>query len=374
MALISVIIPAYNVEKYLRECLDSVVNQTYKNLEIICVNDGSTDSTPDILREYESKDDRIKVIDQENKGLSGARNTGLRHCKGDYVYFIDSDDYIEADAMEKLHDISEEKSLDCVIFKLINFDDDTNEKFETEYYNMDFLKESVEDKVFSHRDISEDIFRVAVSIPGKFFKRDLIKDMEFVEGIIFEDNPFFVEVLFKAEKLYFLDEYLYNRRVREDSIITSTKNFTDYITVSNMMGDIAKKYGLYDEYKGPFYEKTIYNTFLRLNQVNDEDKKEFFLKMKEDYQSKKDEYVNDEAFKNIDPRIREIYCKCIEADTAKELELYLEVYDLNVKLEENIEIKNQYNRERLKLFHRSHELSSKLNELANENRELKKDN
>ena len=119
--LISVIIPVYNVEKYLRRCVDSVIGQTYKNLEIILVNDGSTDSSGEICDEYKAKDNRIIVINQENRGLSGARNTGIENAKGDYISFIDSDDWIKDDTYQ--YCISKIKSyvnVDVVQFGIIN--------------------------------------------------------------------------------------------------------------------------------------------------------------------------------------------------------------------------------------------------------------
>ena len=108
---ISVIIPVYNVEDYLEECLDSIINQTFKDLEIICINDGSQDNSLNILEEYAEKDNRIKIITTKNQGLSAARNRGLENITGDYVYFIDSDDYLELTAFEELYAVSEEKSL-----------------------------------------------------------------------------------------------------------------------------------------------------------------------------------------------------------------------------------------------------------------------
>ena len=101
-AKITVIIPVYNVEKFLRTCLDSVINQTYQNLEIICVNDGSTDSSPEILKEYFEKDDRIIIINKENGGLSSARNAGLDAATGEYVAFLDSDDWISKNFCKEL--------------------------------------------------------------------------------------------------------------------------------------------------------------------------------------------------------------------------------------------------------------------------------
>ena len=103
MPIVSVIIPVYNTEQYLKQCLDSVINQTFKDIEIICVNDGSEDNSPEILNEYAKKDDRIKIINKENDGLGRARNTGLEYVTTGLVCFIDSDDYFTEDAVEKLY-------------------------------------------------------------------------------------------------------------------------------------------------------------------------------------------------------------------------------------------------------------------------------
>ena len=114
---ISVIIPVYNVEKYLRECLDSVISQTLAEIEIVCVNDGSKDGSRDILSEYEKKDDRIVVVDKENGGLSSARNCGLDVAKGKYVYFLDSDDLLNSqEALSELYQKAEENKLDQLFF------------------------------------------------------------------------------------------------------------------------------------------------------------------------------------------------------------------------------------------------------------------
>ena len=114
--VVSVIIPVYNVEKYLEECIDSVLAQTYQNIEIILVDDGSTDSSGLICDRYAEKNTNISVIHQKNSGLSAARNSGLNKANGDYIYFLDSDDYISADAIEKLFSIAENDKSDIVFF------------------------------------------------------------------------------------------------------------------------------------------------------------------------------------------------------------------------------------------------------------------
>ena len=119
-SLVSIIVPVYNVEKYLRKCLDSIVNQTYKNIEVICVDDGSPDNSIDILREYRAKDDRVTIIRQKNKGLSGARNTGIKNATGKYIMFIDSDDWVELNMVELMTKKMDNKNLELAVCGTIN--------------------------------------------------------------------------------------------------------------------------------------------------------------------------------------------------------------------------------------------------------------
>lgn len=383
---VSVIVPVYNVEDYLNECIDSLINQTLDDIEIICVDDGSTDSSAEILRGYE--DERIKIITHENGGLSVARNTGLEHVSGEYIYFLDSDDILCENALEIMYNTSQEKSLDMLIFKLINFDDDTKEKFSSPYYDMEFLKESVGDDVFSHSDVAEYIFDIAVTIQSKFFRKDLIGDLRFIEGYIFEDNPFFIETFFKAKRVYFLDEYLYLKRSRLESI-TSTHNdkFFDIIPISDILIDISKKYGVYESYKESLFKKILRNIYLRFSLVRDEYKDEFFIKLKEFFSSKSEEFENDKAFLDLeDNKMKEIYYSAIESQNAREYELSIKCIDFKKELEktekklqksiehkdEILKVKNKYNKQKVALLHRSKELSFKLNELSNENKQLKK--
>ena len=236
MIKVSVIIPVYNVERYLEECLDSVVNQTLEDIEIICINDGSTDNSLDILDTYAKKDSRIKIINQENRGLSASRNNGLKISTGKYICFLDSDDYLELNALMEAYAISERYSLDMCLFKLINFDDITKKQCSEEYFDMGYLKELVGDNVFDHHVVGEVLYRISVTAHSKLFNRDLIFDMKFPEGLIFEDDAFFTEAIFKSERVFFLDKYLYNRRLRADSIThANTERFIDWIEIYNLL-------------------------------------------------------------------------------------------------------------------------------------------
>ena len=293
MVKISVIVPVYNTENYLRECLDSIVNQTFDDIEIICINDGSTDSSLDILREYEESDKRISVVCQPNSGLSITRNHGIRLAKGDYIYFIDSDDYLELTALEELYRASDENNLDLLIFKLINFDDGTTNKYTSEYYEMESLK-YLNGKVFNYADIGEDALNFAVSAPGKFYKRELIHDMKFPEKLIFEDNVFFAQAMLKAKRVSFYDKHLYNRRIRNDSITTTkTIKFADSIIIINKIIELSKEFDVYEQFKYGLAKKKIDSAYFRYSLVDDEFKEEFFKRVQNDFTDYGNEYEKD---------------------------------------------------------------------------------
>ena len=140
MVEISVIVPIYNAEDYLDESLNSIVNQSFRDLEIIFVDDGSTDNTLERLNEYAEKDNRIQVYSQENQGPGGATNTGLDKATGKYIYLMDADDIIDLSALGELHSIMEEKDVDMVIFPTIDYDEDTGTYSKPEYFSMEVTK------------------------------------------------------------------------------------------------------------------------------------------------------------------------------------------------------------------------------------------
>ena len=321
MVKVSVIIPVYNVEIFLEECLDSVVNQTLKDIEIICVNDGSTDNSLSILESYAKKDNRIKIINQENQGVSVSRNNGLKISAGKYICFLDSDDYLEVNTLMESFNISEQYSLDICLFKLINFDDITKKQFTEEYYDMPFLKELVGNNVFNCHDIGETLFRISVTVHSKLFKRDLISTMRFPEGLIFEDNAFFTEAIFKAERVFFLDKYLYHRRLRAGSVTNSNnERFMDWIEIYNLLIEITKDYGFYDDYKKVLYYKAISNSYVKFKEIDEKYKEAFFKKLKEDYIQKHKEWKNDEVFIHLNEDVKLIFDSAIFSKNHKEFE------------------------------------------------------
>lgn len=298
MVKVSVVIPVYNVEDYLEECLDSIINQTLDDIEIICINDGSTDSSLNILEKYANLDGRIIIHSQENSGLSASRNRGIDLSNGDYIYFIDSDDTLELNALSELYEFSNSNNLDLLIFKVINFYDGSGKKFTSKYYEMSFMKK-FNKKIFDYNDIGEKAFKMSVSAPGKLYKKDLLDSIRFEEGLIFEDNLFFAEVMIKAKRVSFLNKHYYNRRIRENSITTTrTLKFADSFVIVNKIIELFKRENLYEDYKKPLIENKIYAAHNRLSLVDEEYKEEFFQILKKDFSNFKDDFENDDVFKN----------------------------------------------------------------------------
>ena len=208
---VSVIVPVYNVEKYLKQCLDSIVNQTYKNLEIIIVNDGTKDNSMKIVEEY-LQDKRIKVINKENGGLGSARNRGIEEATGDYISFVDSDDYIDLNMYEKLVNIITNEEV--VIFNHSRFDDITGEIIKKKYTKENKMKKLEESINYLYSNIE-------ISCWNKIYKTNFIKENKFrFMEILYEDVCWNIEVFYNVKNVKIINESFYFYRVnRKDSIM-----------------------------------------------------------------------------------------------------------------------------------------------------------
>lgn len=218
--LVSIIVPVYNVEQYLRECLDSLCKQTYKNLEIICIDDGSTDGSSSILREYAEKDERFVVITQSNAGQAAARNAGLKIASGEWIASVDSDDYVDISLIEKCIQHAD-SDIDVISFCARYFSDIDNIT----------LRGSWLEKPFSGKmKITETLIPKLLSyFWDKLWRRDLIEKSGcyFPEGLIFEDICFSRRVLSLADNVYFLQEKLYHYRKRNGSTMDTVYKLND---------------------------------------------------------------------------------------------------------------------------------------------------
>lgn len=218
MDLISVIVPVYNVEKYLRECVDSILRQVYTNLEIILVDDGSTDSSGTMCDEYAKKDDRIRVIHKQNGGLSDARNAGLDICSGEYISFVDSDDIISDYFIEYLHDTMVRENSDIVALRqTARFWDDGIQK-----PNFDDSPDYQTDNLSSFDALIQMYYQVIpTGIQHKFYKRFLFDDLRFPKGYLYEDLATSYKLFMKCSTISLISPAIYGYRKRSGSIIRS---------------------------------------------------------------------------------------------------------------------------------------------------------
>lgn len=216
---ISIIVPIYNVQEYIERALESIVNQTYNNLEIILINDGSTDSSLKICEKYEKTDKRIKLISQKNKGLSGARNTGLETATGEYIMFIDPDDTFELDACEKLYKAIEKTNADYVIANYRNMDEDDT-KWKYPVFDLNKYKEmkvDIEDSATSFYIMNSGVW-------NKIFRKSFLDSIEvkFIEKLPAEDAIFTTYCFIKANNVHYIPEIVYNYRLRQSNSISSS--------------------------------------------------------------------------------------------------------------------------------------------------------
>ena len=216
---ITVIVPVYNVENYLRKCLDSIIAQTYKNLEIIVVNDGSTDASGEICKEFAEIDHRIIYIEQENAGLSATRNTGLENMSGDYVTFVDSDDWIEQDYVETLYKKIVEYQADIAVGNYYSF----NESEGMFYFHI--LGDSYYEKVYDNVSIFENLYEsqemksfALISAWGKLYKVGLFEQLRFDIGKLGEDGYLNQKIYLLAEKIVYIHKGIYSYRIRNNSL------------------------------------------------------------------------------------------------------------------------------------------------------------
>ena len=211
--LISVIVPIYNVELYLEKCIVSIINQTYKNLEIILVNDGSPDNCPQICEEYAKKDSRIKVIHKKNGGLSDARNYGIDIANGKYLCFIDSDDYIADQMIEKLYQNLKKNKSDISICNF--YETYSNDYLKFYPFPEKKLKISGNAKFYN---IYNKYFLSTIAAWGKLYKKEIFNNIKYPLGKIHEDEAIITEVLKNAKVISYFDEPLYYYVQREKSI------------------------------------------------------------------------------------------------------------------------------------------------------------
>jgi glycosyltransferase involved in cell wall biosynthesis len=253
MPKVSVIIPIYNIENYIKQCLDCISNQTLKDIQIICVDDASEDNSCRIVEEYTNKDSRIILLKhKQNLGLSAARNTGLKNVNGEFVYFMDGDDLLEGDALEVCYNECKKNQLDILTFDAdvfvdCNFSGDS--LCELKDFNYDRKKLLQSNKIFS----GESFFSFAVknnafkpSVCLSFINSKLLKinNLTFYPGIFYEDQVFTIQLYFLSNRIMYYPRKFFKRRIRDYSIMTNKigyKNIHDILVISEEILKLCEK-------------------------------------------------------------------------------------------------------------------------------------
>ena len=280
--MISVIIPIYNVEKFLRKCLDSIVNQTYKDLQIILVNDGSTDKSGKVCDEYAERDSRIHVVHQKNQGLSKARNVGLSLAKGEYITFIDSDDYIELDTYSIVNQAIRENNFPDLIFYR---EKSVDTKGKTVYIQGDTPSGEIlqKDRKFAEKRIIGDLIN---GVCDKVFRAEVINGLSFEIGKMYgEDFRFNLEMLKRVKTVVYIDQIKYSYVMNAESITHKAfnpnsfdqvyfkdsvvemvkKNFPEYLKISEKRAFLARL-----RMCRPIYHEKLEKTYKEQLKIYDE--------------------------------------------------------------------------------------------------------
>jgi len=267
---VSVIIPVYNTEKYLREALDSIVNQTLKEIEIITINDGSTDSSLDILNEYAQKDNRIIVYSQENKGQAIARNLGIEKSKGRYVYFFDSDDILLPTALEETYNKCEKDNLDLCFFDADIFYDDIKYDLHFDYKRCHLL----EDKIYDGIEITNillDINKFRASPCLYLLNANFLNSIKlYFHNVIYEDELFGVLLYIQATRVGLVCENFFLRRVRTNSTITkpyTSHNLNSHFFIINQLLEFSKANNSYKQIIDRFCSNIVNVAVYRANSL-----------------------------------------------------------------------------------------------------------
>lgn len=367
MVKVSVVMPIYNVEEFLEESLGSIINQTLKDIEIICINDGSTDNSLNILKEFASNDERITVIDQKNGGHAVATNRGIDLAKGEYLYLMDSDDKVSLTTLEETYNYAKKTYVDFVIFQSMNYVHDEDRHFKSEDYSMNEVADFIGDTVVNYKDLGDLIFKITVTPWSKLYNNRFIqeKNIRFPEGLVFDDNIFFWDVLFNAKRISFYRKYLFTRRWYSYSSTTNGDlRFLDSIQINNLMIDRFKKYGLFEKYKSTLYNRKVNLCFDKYCFIKKEYQEQYYEALYDDFQKIISEGDYDDYINHLDERNKKIFLSCVESNSYKEFNFEMGYYDKSNTVK-RIQKENKQLSDKIKM------LNEQINRLIDENNDLK---
>ena len=255
---VSLIIPVYNAEEFLDESIGSLLNQTLKDIELVCVNDGSKDNSLNMLKNFAEKDSRVIIIDQPNGGCGAARNKALDNAIGEYIYFFDPDDYILPNALEKLYENAKSNDSDFTIFKIASFRDGEPINYDSPGFEFEkiFPNADFQNFTFSYKDVKRHVLLSSFAPWTKFYKKEFLDkydDFRFHTDVAFDDVPFHVQSMLRASKISYVPEFFYHYRLSNPNSVNNTaSNAPDILKIVNFVEDFLKNNGFYNEFKEEF--------------------------------------------------------------------------------------------------------------------------
>lgn len=305
MPKLSIIIPVYNVEKYVSNCLESILNQPFKDLEVICVNDGSSDKSLSVLQEYKNRDERMIIIDKKNEGSGVARNSALAIARGEYIFFVDGDDWIEENSLDKMISEADKLQTDILIFGGLSY---YEEKGRKGGYSANKLPKKYLNKIFSSEDIKKDVFKFPSTAWTKLYRREFLmkNNIKFQEIKVGQDQlPFFHSII-TAEKIALLPQNLYCYRKNRKGAVTAVKKKKNFspIYVFYAVEEVLQNTDKLDDYKDIFVKKYFSKATSWLAKFQDDMKEGYF----EEY-SKLLKHIQKDygMYKNFRPDIKDGY-------------------------------------------------------------------
>ena len=285
---VSIVMPTYNVEKYFRQCIESVINQTLVDIEIIPVDDGSPDNCGAIMDEYAAKDSRIKPIHQENGGYGKAVNAGIEAATGEYIGIVETDDYIDPRMYEVLYNQAKKLDADvckagfCKYNSYAKTPAKMNKKWQDEIQN---IEEYPNDRAFKISEFPR-LFMFHASIWSNIYKSEFLKEKNIAingtRSASYQDFPFMAEVMCKADRIAVVHEYLYNWRVEENQNSSTNQKGSRLLIMPDQCEEvkqIVKDCGLYEDLKETMYKHFFLANYAFYNDIKFEYKKEYFYKL-----------------------------------------------------------------------------------------------
>ena len=295
MIKVSVVVPIYNVSRYLRECLDSLINQTLKEIEIICVNDGSTDSSLEIIKEYALKDRRVRCIDKKNEGYGKSVNRGIDEASGVYIGIVEPDDFVSLQMYEELYELAEENNLEVVKGDFAEFSgDEINRNI---IKRKIILKDELYFKVVRPRDVNE-FFRGYLMNPSGIYKRDFLREKDIrhneTPGAAYQDQGFWFQIMKNANRFFLTDTCVYY--YRQDNPNSSISSVEKVYCICDEYEFIRNK--LQGELQGQFFCCMVNNYLGTYKRISEKYKLDFLKRFRDDIKYLTEKNMLDESFLN----------------------------------------------------------------------------